>query len=87
MPGPATLSLEVTDNSPPLRNLSPDDRTCFTLSGALGAKISETKSLFLEKTSKIDKPLVKLIKKKRRYKSIQLEVKMEKLQMTLQKYK
>ena len=52
------------------------------------AKINKTKSWLLEKISKIDKPLVRLIKKKgRRIKSTKLEMKMEKSQQTTQKYK
>ena len=52
------------------------------------AKINKTKSWFLEKINKIDKPLARLIKKKgRRLKSIELEMKKEKEQLTLQKYK
>ena len=43
------------------------------------AKINKTKSWFFEKINKIDKPLVRLIKKKReRLKSIKLEMKKEK---------
>ena len=44
------------------------------------AKINKTKSWFLEKINKIDKPLLaRLIKKKgRRLKSIELEMKKEK---------
>ena len=52
------------------------------------ARINKTKSWFFEKINKIDKPLARLIKKKeRRLKSIELEMKKEKKQMTLQKYK
>ena len=52
------------------------------------AKINKTKSWFFEKINKIDKPLARLIKKKREgLKSIQLEMKKEKLQQTPQKYK
>ena len=52
------------------------------------AKINETKSQFFEKINKIDKCLVRLIKKKKRgSKSIKLEMKKEKLQWTLRKYK
>ena len=52
------------------------------------AKINKTKSWFFEKIDKIDKPLARLIKKKgRRLKSIELEMKKEKYQRTLQKYK
>ena len=50
------------------------------------AKINRIKSWFFEKINKIDKPLARLIKKKRRkVKSTKLE--MERLQQTLQKYK
>ena len=41
-------------------------------------KISKTKSWFFEKINKIDKPLARLIKKRRRLKSIELEMKKEK---------
>ena len=52
------------------------------------AKINKTKSWFFEKINKIDKPLARLIKKKGRgLKSIKLEMKKEKSQLTLQKYK
>ena len=45
------------------------------------AKINKTKSWFFEKINKIDKPLARLIKKKRkRLKSTELEMKKEKLQ-------
>ena len=51
-------------------------------------KINKTKGWFFEKMNKIDKILARLIKKKRRgCKSIKLEIKKEKLQLTLQKYK
>ena len=50
-------------------------------------KINKTKSWFFEKINKIDKPLVRLIKKKRRIKSTKLEMKKEWLQQTIQKYK
>ena len=43
-------------------------------------KINKTKSWFFEKTNKIDKPLARLIKKKRRVKSTKLEMKKERLQ-------
>ena len=49
--------------------------------------INTTKSWFFEKINKIDKPLARLIKKKRRIKSTKLEMKMERLQQTMQKYK
>ena len=48
------------------------------------AKINKTKSWFFQKINKIDKPLVKLIKKKR-IKSTKLEMKKECLQQTTQK--
>ena len=48
-------------------------------------KINKTKSWFFDKISKIDKPLAKLIKKKRRIKSTKLE--MGRLQQTMQKQK
>ena len=51
------------------------------------AKINTTKSWFFEKINKIDKPLVRLIKRGRGLKSIKLKMKKEKLQRTLQKYK
>ena len=52
------------------------------------AKISKSKSWSFEKINKIDKPLVRLIKKRGRgLKSRKLETKKEKLQQTLQKYK
>ena len=51
-------------------------------------KISKTKSWFFEKTNKTDKHLARLIKKKeRRIKSTKLEMKKERLQQTMQKYK
>ena len=51
------------------------------------AKINKTKSWFFEKINKIDKLLARLIKKKgRRLKSIKLEMKVEKVQETTQKY-
>ena len=51
------------------------------------AKINKTKSWFFEKINKIGKLLARLIKKKgRRLKSIKLEMKMEKVQETTQKY-
>ena len=49
-------------------------------------KINKTKSWFFEKINKIDKPLTRLIKKKRRIKSTKLEMKKERLQQTMQKY-
>ena len=51
-------------------------------------KINKTKSCYFEKINEIDKPLARLIKKKeRRIKSTKLEMKMERLQHTMQKYK
>jgi len=51
-------------------------------------KINQTKSWFFEKINKIDKPLARFIKKKRRrIKSTKLEMKNERLQQTMQKYK
>ena len=49
-------------------------------------KINKTKSWFFEKINKVDKPLARLIKKKR-FKSTKLEMKKEALQQTTQKYK
>ena len=50
------------------------------------SKINKSKSWFIEKINKIDKPLARLIRKKgRRIKSINLEMKMEKSQETTQK--
>ena len=52
------------------------------------AKINKTKSWFLEKINKIEKPVTRLIKKKREKNQItKLEIKMEKSQQTTQKYK
>ena len=51
------------------------------------AKINKTKSCLFGKINKIDKPLARLVKKKRGLKSIKLEMKKEKLQQTRQKYK
>ena len=50
-------------------------------------KINKIKSWFFEKRNKIDKPLARLIKKKRRIKSTKLEMKKERLQQIMQKYK
>ena len=50
-------------------------------------KINESKVWFLEKINRIDKPLVKLIKKRRGLKSIKLEMKKETLQLRTQKSK
>ena len=49
-------------------------------------KINKTKSWFFQKINKIGKPLARLIKKKRRIKS-KLEMKKERLQQTVQKYR
>ena len=52
------------------------------------AKINKAKSWFFERINKINKPLARLIKKQReKNKSIKLEMKMERLQQTTQKYK
>ena len=54
-------------------------------------KIKKNKSWFFEKINKIDEPLARLIKTKReresRIKSTKLEMKKERLQQTVQKYK
>ena len=51
-------------------------------------KINKTKSWFFEKINKIDKTLARFIKKKkRRFKSTKLEMKKERLQQTMQRYK
>ena len=51
-------------------------------------KINKTKSWLFEKISKIDKPLARLIKKKREKNQINiLEMKKERLQQTMQTYK
>ena len=50
-------------------------------------KINKTKGWFLEKVNRIDKPLARFIKKKRRIKSTKSEVKKERLQQTMQRYK
>ena len=52
------------------------------------AKISKTKSWFFEKINKIDKPLAIFLRKRgRKIQPAKLEMKMEKLQQTAQKYK
>ena len=52
------------------------------------AKINKAKSWFFERINKIDKPLARLIRNKRRkIKSTKLEVKVEKSLQTTQKYK
>ena len=51
-------------------------------------KMNKIKSWFFEKINKMDKPLARFIKKKRRrIKSTKLEMKNERLQQTMQKYK
>ena len=51
-------------------------------------KTNKTKSCYFEKINEIDKPLARLIKKKeRRIKSTKLEMKKERSQQTMQKYK
>ena len=50
-------------------------------------KINKTKSWLFEKINKMDKPLARLIKEKRRIKSTKLEMKKERLQQTMHKYK
>ena len=50
-------------------------------------EISETKSWSFEKINKIDKPLARLIKKKRRLKSTKLEMKKKRFQQTMKEYK
>ena len=50
-------------------------------------KINKIKSWFYEMINKIDKPLPRLIKKKRGIQSTKLEMKTERLQQTMQKYK
>ena len=51
-------------------------------------KIKKTKSWFFKKINKTDKSLARLIKKKReKIKSTKLEMKKERLQQTMQKYR
>ena len=51
-------------------------------------KINKTESWFFERINKINKPLARLIKKKReKSQSTKLEMKKERLQQTMQKYK
>ena len=55
-------------------------------------KINKTKSWFFEKINRTDKTLARVIKKKikkkeRRIESTKLEMKKERLQQTMQKYK
>ena len=54
--------------------------------GETAVKINKTISWFFEKINKIVKPLARL-EKKRRIKSIKLEIKKERLQQTMKKYK
>ena len=49
--------------------------------------INKTKSWFFEKINKINKPLARLIKKKRKIESTKLEMKKERPQQTMHKYK
>ena len=50
--------------------------------------MNKTKSWFFEKINKIDKPLARLIKNKREKNQIKkLEMKKERLQQTMQKFK
>ena len=51
------------------------------------AKINKAKSWFFEKVNKIDKLLVRLLKKQRENQSTKLEMKMERSQQTTLKYK
>ena len=52
------------------------------------SKINKTNSWFFEKINKIDKPIARFIGREgRRLKSIKLEIKEEKLQQRMQKYK
>ena len=50
-------------------------------------KINKTKSWFFENVNKIDKPLARLTKKRRERTQAKLEMKKEKSQWILQKYK
>ena len=50
-------------------------------------KINKTKSWFFEKINKIDKPLARLKKKREKNQSTNLEMKKERLQQTMHKYK
>ena len=51
-------------------------------------KVNKTKSWFFEKINKIDKAVVRLIKKKEgRVKSTKLEMKKQRLKQIVQKYK
>ena len=50
-------------------------------------KINKANSWFFESINKIDKPLSQTHQEKREFKSIKLEMKTEKLQLTPQKYK
>ena len=83
--------------SSPITSWEIDGETVETVSdlilGALkslqmGTAAMKLKDTYFEKINKIDKPLVRLIKKKgRRIKSTKLEMKFEKSQPTKQKYK
>ena len=50
-------------------------------------RINKSKSWFFEKINKIDKTLARLVKKKKKIKSTKLEMKKERLQQTMQRYK
>ena len=50
-------------------------------------KINKTKSWFFANINKIDKPLARLIKKKERRIKSKLDMKKERLQQTMQKYR
>ena len=50
-------------------------------------KLNEIKSWFFKKINKIDKPLARLIKKKERRIKSKLDMKKERLQQTMQKYR
>ena len=51
-------------------------------------KINKTKSQFFQKINKIDKPLARLIKKKREKNQInKIKMKRKRLQQTMQKHK
>ena len=50
-------------------------------------KINKTKSWSFEKRNKTDKPFARLTKKEKSIKSTKLEMKKERLEQTIQKYK
>ena len=50
-------------------------------------KLNKTRSWCFEKINKTDKPLARLMKKERRIQATKLEIKKERLQQTMQKYK